>query len=138
MPGQSGGRPLSAHEELRALLQRYARAADDRDVETLAALFHPEAEITGSRGVLSLEQWLDTMRAPRAFPTSMHMIADPLIELRGTDRAHLDAYAVVHQLTEASSGGADLTLGIRYLDDVVVHQGSWVIRRRVAHTLWVR
>ena len=78
MPGEPGGGPVTPHEELRALLQRYARAADERDVAALAELFHPDAEIVGSRGTQSLEEWLETMRAPRAFPTSMHMIGDPL------------------------------------------------------------
>ena len=51
LPGQSGGRPVSAPtvpagvrattRSCGALVQRYARAADDRDVEALAALFHP-------------------------------------------------------------------------------------------------
>ena len=54
------------------------------------------------------------------FPTSMHVLGDPLIALgRGRDRARLDTYAVVYQLSEPGSGGGDLTLGINYLDDVV-------------------
>ena len=72
---------MNAYEELRALLQRYARAADERDLDTLAGLFHPEAEISGSGGAQDLKEWLGTMRAPRAFPQSMHMIGEPLIDL---------------------------------------------------------
>jgi SnoaL-like protein len=127
------------HEELRALVQRYARAADDRDVEALAALFHPDAEISGARGALSLEAWLDTMRAPRTFPSSMHVIGDPLITLGPEpDRAALDTYAIVYQLADPKSDGRDLTLGIRYLDACVRHDGAWVIARRTAETRWMR
>lgn len=130
---------MTPHDELRALVQHYARAADERDVTALAALFHPDAQITGSRGTQSLDQWLDTMRGPRAFPTSMHMIGDPLITLaEGAEAATLDTYAVVHQLSEPASGNADLTLGIRYIDEVVVDHGRWVIRRRNAQTMWMR
>ena len=50
VPGQPGGGAVTAHDELRALDQRYARAADARDVAALAELFHPDAEIVGSRG----------------------------------------------------------------------------------------
>jgi hypothetical protein len=126
-------------EELRALLQRYARAADDRDEAALAALFHPEAVISGSGGSLALDDWLATMRAPRAFPQSMHVIADPLVALdEGGGSAHLDSYAVVYQLSDPTSGAADLTLGIRYRDDAVVYRGSWVFMRRQATTLWMR
>jgi len=126
-------------EELRALLQRYARAADDRDGDALAALFHPEAVIIGSNGSLTKEEWLATMRAPRVFPKSMHVIADPLIDLsEGGGSAELDSYAVVFQLSDPTSGAADLTLGIRYRDHAVVHQGTWVFLRRQATTAWMR
>jgi hypothetical protein len=130
---------VSAHEELRALVQRYARAADERDVDALAGLFHPGAQIVGSRGAQSLDEWLETMRAPRVFPTSMHFIGEPLIgPAEPTDRATLDTYAVVYQLNDPASGKGDLTLGIRYVDDVVQDEGRWLIRRREARTLWMR
>ena len=123
--------------ELRALPQRYARAADERDVEALRRLFHPEARVTGTRGEQSIEEWLDTMRAPRTFPTSMHLLGDPLIELQeGADEGALDTYAVVYQL--GGDGQADLTLGIRYLDHVCRLGDHWVIRTRTATTLWMR
>jgi hypothetical protein len=126
-------------EALRTLLQRYARAADDRDCDALAALLHPEATVIGSGGSLTKDEWLATMRAPRAFPKSMHLIADPLIAVKeGGGSADLDSYAVVFQLSDPASGGADLTLGIRYLDHAVVHEGSWVFLRRQATTLWMR
>ena len=130
---------MSVPDQLRALLQRYARAADQRDVAALGALFHPQAEITGARGVQTVDEWLETMRAPRAFPISMHMIGDPLIAWEdGSTEATLDSYAVVYQLVEPGSGASDLTLGIRYVDDVVSSDGSWRIRRRRSHTLWMR
>ena len=68
-------------DELRGLLQRYARAVDQRDVDTLTELFHPDALIVGTRGEQTLDSWLDTMRGPRAFPVSMHLIGDPLVDL---------------------------------------------------------
>jgi hypothetical protein len=130
---------VNAHEELRALLQRYARAADERDVAALAELFHPEAEISGAGGVQSRAQWLETMRAPRAFPTSMHMMGEPLIALdEAGGGATMDTYAVVYQLSDPATTTGDLTLGIRYLDEAVVHEGRWVVRRRQARTLWMR
>ena len=128
---------MSDHDGLRALLQRYARAVDQRDIEALAELFHPDAEISGSSGKLSLDQWLETMRAPRAFPASMHLIGEPLITLEeGSDAASLDTYAVVYQLGDEGSG--DLTLGIRYLDDAKRTDGRWVFRRRTSETVWMR
>ena len=130
---------MSDADELRNLLQRYARAADQRDVDALAALFHPDAVISGARGEQTLDAWLDTMRAPRTFPTSMHVLGDPLIELDvGGEQATLDTYAVVYQLGDRDAGDADLTLGIRYVDDAVRSADAWVILRRRAETLWMR
>lgn len=127
------------HEALRALLQRYARAVDERDIDTLATLFHPDAVLVGPRGVESLAEFLTSMRVPRTFPTSMHVIADPLIDVGpGPEEAILDTYAVVYQLSEPASDRGDLTLGIRYRDNAVRHDGRWVLRRRTSHTLWMR
>jgi SnoaL-like domain len=130
---------VNPYEELRALLQRYARAVDDRNIDILTTLFHPFAVITGTRGSQNVDEWLETMRAPRAFPQSMHMIGEPLIELdEASGAAILDTYAVVYQLSEPSSGKEDLTLGLRYIDDAVVDRGHWVFARRTARTLWMR
>jgi hypothetical protein len=130
---------MTPYDALRELLQRYSRAADARDVPALAALFHPDAEIIGARGTQSLDEWLESMRAPRPFPTSMHMIGDPLIDLDdGSDRATMDTYAVVYQLNDPTTTGKDLTLGIRYLDVAVLSNGGWIFRRRQSVTLWMR
>jgi hypothetical protein len=129
---------VSATDALRALVQRYARAADERDIDALAALFHPDATIEGARGKQTLAEWLDVMRAPRAIPTSMHMLGDPLIALTGEQTATLDTYAVVYQLGDTKAGQGDLTLGVRYLDEVDAPDGTWRIRARVARTLWMR
>jgi hypothetical protein len=131
--------PATAADELRALVQRYARAADDRDIAALESLFHPDATIAGVRGPLPLSEWLDTMRAPRTFPTSMHVLGEPLIDLAdGADVGRLDTYGVVYQLGDTKAGQGDLTMGVRYLDDVARHVGRWVIRDRVARTIWMR
>jgi SnoaL-like domain len=128
---------VSDHDALRKLMQRYARAADARDVDALGALFDADAVIDGSRGELKLEAWLDVMRGPPAFPVSMHFLGDPLIELEG-DEARLDTYAVVYQLGNGSSGQQDLTLGIRYLDLAVRTGDGWRIRHRTARTVWMK
>jgi len=129
----------SARDELRALLQRYARAADDRDVTALQSLFHPSARIDGASGSQDVTEWLATMRAPRIFPHSMHVLGDPLVELDDDgQRAELDTYGVVYQLGDAASGQGDLTLGIRYLDRAERHHGRWVLTHRRAQTCWMR
>jgi SnoaL-like domain len=122
---------VTAHDELRALVQRYARAADERDIAALESLFHPDAEIDGVRGPMPFSSWLDTMRAPREGGFSMHMLGDPLIALNpGGTRATLDTYGVVYQ--------PERTLGMRYVDDVQLVEGRWVIRHRTSRAVWSR
>jgi hypothetical protein len=124
---------VSDCDQLRALVQSYARAIDARDIPGLRALFHPGAVIEGSaRGRQPLREWLEAMAGPRAYPASMHFLGDPLIRLEG-DTAELDTYAVVYQL---GSGGPELTLGIRYLDTAIRTDGAWVFINRRAETLW--
>ena len=130
---------MSTHDDLRALLQRYARAVDDRDLDALAGVFLPTAVIEGVRGSQTLDEWLAGMAKPRTFPVSMHVLGEPLVAVdEDAGTATLDTYAVVYQLGDAAAGQQDLILGIRYFDDVVVHEGRWVIRRRTARTLWMR
>ena len=131
---------MNDHDALRALLQRYARATDDRDIEALATLFHPEALIVGARRLArtSTSGWNTCVRRA-CFPQSMHVLGDPLIDVDEESRsAHLDTYAVVYQLNDQASEGADLTLGMRYYDDAVVHRGNWVFSSRKIVTLWMR
>ncbi len=129
---------MTSHDDIRQLMQRYARAVDDRDIEGLASLFHPEARITGTRAEQSLGEWLETMRAPRSVPSSMHFLGESLIEGNGPGRADVDTYAVVYQLGDASAGQGDLTLGMRYRDQVVEEQGRWVFKRRSSTVVWMR
>jgi hypothetical protein len=130
---------VTPHEEIRNLLQCYGRAADDRDLEQLTGLFHPEAEVTGARGTQSREQWLEAMRAPRTFPTSMHFIGEPVIELaEGAAEASTDTYAVVYQVGDRAAGQDDLTLGMRYRDRVVREDDRWLIRSRTSTVVWMR
>lgn len=129
---------MSTHDQLRALLQRYARAADQRDMETLAELFHPDAVITGARGAQTLPEWMAAMRAPRAFPASMHMIGEPLVaHEEGTDVATMDAYAVVYQLSDPATEQANLTMGVEYHDEVVLEGSHWLFLRRTMTTRWI-
>ena len=74
----------------------------------------------------------------------MHLLADPLLDLAEAAEtealalARADTYAVVFQLGDPAADQGDLTLGIRYLDDLVVLDGRWVIAQRSATTLWMR
>ena len=124
-------------EQLRALGQRYARAADDRDYDAMAELFHPDAVIDGLRGESPIDEYLAAARAASpSFETSMHVLGDPLVELEpGADEATLDTYAVVYQVNAHADGG-NMTLGMHYLDEVERRDGVWRIRHRATRMRW--
>jgi len=131
------GRAVSTNDQFRLLLQRYAHAADARDITTLEGLFHPDAMITGARGTQSLEQWLAAMRAPRTHPGSMHMIGEPLISHDdGSDRATMETYAVVYLISDAESGEGTSSMGVKYHDEMILHRFKWMFWRRTMTILW--
>src|SRR5690349_8476825 len=106
-------------EHLRALPQRYSRAIDARDIDAVAALFHPEGSVDGARGLLSVADYINNLRTTASpFASSMHVLGEPLIDLLpNSDAGRMDIYAVVYQLRPADSTEDDLMLGIRYVDD---------------------
>jgi hypothetical protein len=126
-------------ENLRSLGQRYSRAIDARDYDTIATLFHPDAVVDGLRGHARIDEYLDGLRStPRAYDKGMHLLGEPLIDYEaGADHAELDAYAVVYQIGLHREGGGNVTLGMRYLDTVERRDGVWRISRRRTELLWM-
>jgi uncharacterized protein (TIGR02246 family) len=131
---------LVDREALRQFPQRYARAVDERDHEALAALFDPDGDVDGTFGQLPVAEYLETMRTrPDTGGTSMHVLADPLIDLQpGAATARMDTYAVVYQIPAPDGDGEHRQLGMRYVDDLVRRDGAWRIHHRVARMLWMR
>ena len=128
---------MSTNDQFRTMLQRYAHAADARDLSALEALFHPEAEITGTRGSQTLEQWMASMSAPRTHPGSMHMIGEPLISHDdGSDRAIMDSYAVVYLWSDPDTGEPISSMGVKYHDEMILYRFKWMFWRRTMSILW--
>ncbi len=127
-------------EQLRRMTQRYARAVDAKEIDAVAALFHPDGSVDGARGTALVPAYIEGMRnAPPMFVSGMHVLGDPLIDLEpGADEARMDTYAVVYQFRPPDSSEADLVLGIRYLDRLVRTDGQWLIFHRQAVNLWTR
>ena len=121
--------PMSVADELRNLVQRYARGADERDLDLLASLFTDDVVIEGTRGVQTKAEWLEAMSATPPAATSMHHMGDPLLEIDG-DSAHADTYAVVYN--------GDMTLGMRYVDELVRQDGAWRSKASTARMVWMR
>jgi hypothetical protein len=131
---------LVDREVLRQFPQRYARAVDERNHEALTALFDPDGEVDGTFGHQPVADYLETMRLrPDTGGTSMHVLADPLIDLEpGASTARMDTYAVVYQNPAPDSDAEPRTLGMRYVDDMVRRNGQWCIHHRVARMVFMK
>jgi len=139
-PDETTMKWLVDREALRQFPQRYARAVDERNHDALAALFDPDGEVDGTFGQQPVPDYLETMGLrPDTGGTSMHVLADPLIDLQpGGATARMDTYAVVYQVPAPDSDAEPRTLGMRYVDELVRRDGQWRIHRRVARMLFMK
>ena len=130
---------LEAIEAIRQIPQRFARAIDERDIDALSLLFDPEGEIeTGGRAVPVTDFLADLRDRPRAFDTSMHLLADPLVEVdAAAGTASMDVYALVVQVGR-TDGGSDMMLGVRYLHALRRAADGWRIVHRASDIRWIR
>ena len=139
-PDETTTKWLVDREVLRQFPQRYARAVDERNHDALAALFDPDGEVDGSFGQQAVADYLETMRLrPDTGGTSMHVLADPLIDHQpDATTARMDTYAVVYQIPAADSDAEPRTLGMRYVDELVRRDGEWRIHHRVARMVFMK
>jgi 3-phenylpropionate/cinnamic acid dioxygenase small subunit len=120
--------------EITQLLYRYARAIDDKDYETLNAVFTSDAAINYNveRGTelpfRELGKWL--RQALRTFATTHHAITNPIIELDG-DRAKSACHLTAAHVQVTLKGEKNyVVMHGHYSDELVRTPGGWRICRR--------
>ncbi|MCU1504784.1 MAG: hypothetical protein JWM12_4138 [Ilumatobacteraceae bacterium] len=128
---------------LRELALSYARHADRREPELLAALFEPDGELRmvrrgdpgppavsrGHRHIASLVARL------RSFETTFHLVANHTIDIDGDD-ATGEVYCQAHHLTVAGDERTDHVMYIRYHDRYRRHGAGWSFVERELHVDW--
>lgn len=123
---------------IQGLLVRYAHAVDRRDLTTVAECFTQDASYKGSLGEGTIQAALAALRdRMERYESTMHLLGNQLIEIDG-DRARSETYAIAHHRTNANGDLRLLVVGVRYEDDLVRHEGRWLIRHRVVHMEWER
>ena len=142
--------PISPHEAadrlaIRELVDSYAHCADRRDAKGQMALFtedtrflvfmdatsaEPTQELHG-RDALAL-----VFDALNAYTATMHFNGQSTVSLDG-ERATGESYCIAHHLTVADDGGRTLMIAhIRYLDEFVKQQGTWLFAERRLMVDW--
>lgn len=120
------------------LLLHYAHAVDRRDLEAVAACFTPGALYKGSLGEGTIEIALAALRDRIVqYASTMHFIGNQLVQIDG-DRGSAETYAIAYHRLTGEDGPRNLTVGVRYLDDVVRTPQGWRISRREVRLEWER
>ena len=123
-------------EAIREVLRCYAYAVDQRDLDTVASCFLPNAEYQGSLGTGHIGEALVAMRERIArYRSTMHLLANQHIDLHH-DTATSNTYSIIyHRFMDEP---CNLTVGVRYEDALVRTNDVWRIARRVVHQEWQR
>ncbi len=121
---------------LEDLYSRYAYGVDSVDMDLVRSVFHPDCVVVGTMEEGSLEDYLDGLEAGLLmYAATMHFKGNQYIEIDG-DRAFVETWVIGYHREAADSPIDDLTLGLRYQDDVVRVADDWQIVRRRAVRQW--
>ena len=134
---------------IRELADRYARAVDRRDFETLAALFTPDARLAIHSGsapagamradLRGRDAIVDALRSIARFETTTHFVGNQLVELGDhlrAERASAETYALAFHLTRGAGGAQNRVVAVRYRDALVRDAGGWRFAERVLSLDW--
>ena len=135
---------MSDRERLRALVDAYATACDNRDGGAFASLFAPDATLTiyqpfESEPLVTLEG-ADAMPGAIAplsqYRATLHLMANHSADVDG-DSASGETYCLAHHLRPTDDGGVeDLVMMIRYGDRYARDGERWRFTHRDVRILW--
>jgi uncharacterized protein (TIGR02246 family) len=117
------------------LVARYAECVDTADAEGYASLFVPDGVVEHSAGSVKgrteIKAWVEELgQMGRIGPKSQlkHFLGLPVIRGDG-QRCTARTYVTIPRLMEA--GDISTRLMGTYRDDIVKHDGRWLIEKRV-------
>ena len=126
-------------QELRSLVDRYARAADERNRRNFAGVFTPDGVLSTSQGgrfegrsaIAALIDHLDAH-----YPRTMHFVGNHDVELDG-DHAEALVYCLAHHMySEDAESRRDTLMLIRYRDKYIRTEEGWRIKSRDLDIHW--
>jgi ketosteroid isomerase-like protein len=125
---------MDDRQAITEVLIGYANALDARDWPALAELFTDDAEVDYSaeggpvcRG--AAEVVADCERDFEGLDATHHLIGNILVSVVG-DTATASSLVQAWHHRKGTAGGSDFLLAGSYQDELVRHEGAWLIRRR--------
>ena len=139
----SSAEALADRLDLRALVDEYALAVDDRDADRFAGVFTPTGvlaiyEPDEAEPVLTYrghDELRAVMKLLESYSATFHLMANHTCRLEG-DRATGDVYCLAHHLTEEGGAGRDTLMVIRYRDTYERTERGWRIAVRDVMRKW--
>jgi uncharacterized protein (TIGR02246 family) len=122
---------------LRALVEQYARAADERDAELYADVFTDDAVLhTGRSEVVGREALLTIAPRLARYRVTMHLVANHSVTFDGDDAAHGHVYCQASHVREVDGVDWVYVMAIVYADVYVREPRGWRISERRLDVRW--
>ena len=124
--------------EIYDVMVRYCHGVDRRNFDMVASCFASDAK-ADYRGqpCRDLDEIMEHCRGITQVPVSTHFIGNQLVQFQG-DVAQIETYAIAYLWRGQVGNQSETRNGLRYLDEMVQRDGSWVIRRRKLVCDWTR
>jgi hypothetical protein len=128
---------------LRSLVDAYAIALDERDVDGFVSLFAVDAELAiheagaarPTRTYRGHEELREVMALVRMFTSTFHLVANHAVQ-PGSGGATGITYCSAHHLVEEGGRAQDITMLIRYDDVYRLGPDGWQFAKRATHRQW--
>lgn len=129
---------VADHIEIIQLIQRYAKALDEKDFGLLRTVFTEDAQLVYLMGeqriecsILQVDE-LFRSRLTKCCWTS-HLVSNPMIELQG-DRAHTSSRVTATHMQIREDGSRNIWIvSGSYEDELVLKTDGWRICKRVTN-----
>lgn len=131
-------RVLLDKNEIAELLTRYMRAIDRGDITALRSCYAPEAtEEHGGIYSGPAQGYIDAIERVLTNPrlAATHSISNVLVEVAG-QQARSEHYVLAMTRVKSDGVVSDSLVATRIVDDLVRHEGRWVIARRRLRFDW--
>ncbi|HXN59209.1 MAG TPA: nuclear transport factor 2 family protein [Acidimicrobiales bacterium] len=122
---------------LRALVEQYAKGADNRSPELFGGAFTKDGvlnsslgPVPGSEAIASLTSKLGRYRA------TMHIIGNHYVEFVDDDHATGETYCTAHHVYDADGVDRMYVMAVRYQDSYVRTADGWRIEVRTLKLQW--